>query len=71
MENLLTHLPANQSLCRKEVLFHLKWSRTTLWRRERDGLRFADGTIEVRELDAWLDHWARGAELREALPGLG
>ncbi len=61
MENPLAHLPSEDRLTRKEILFLLKWSRTTLWRRERDGLRFVDGEIEVRELLEWL-------ERREPLP---
>jgi hypothetical protein len=59
MENQLTHLPPEDRLHRKEVMFLLKWSRATLWRRERDGLRFVDGTIEVRDLIEWIEQWAR------------
>lgn len=55
MENPLAHLPPDHRLTRKEILFLLKWSRTTLWRRERDGLRFVDGEIEVRELLDWIE----------------
>ncbi|HEV7401674.1 MAG TPA: hypothetical protein VGO11_02065 [Chthoniobacteraceae bacterium] len=55
MENSLTHLPPEHRLGRKEVLYLLKWSRTTLWRRERDGLRFVAGEIEVRALREWLE----------------
>jgi hypothetical protein len=55
MENPLTQLPPDHRLGRKEVLYLLKWSRTTLWRRERDGLRFVHREIEVRELREWLE----------------
>lgn len=48
-------------------MFHLKWSRTTLWRRERDGLRFVDGTIEVQELQEWLERWERRPALEAVL----
>lgn len=66
MENPLTHLPSDQRLLRKEVLYLLKWSRTTLWRRERDGLRFAGGEIEVGALREWLARWERRAGLEPA-----
>jgi hypothetical protein len=59
MENPLTQLPSDQRLLRKEVMFLLKWSRPSLWRRERDGLRFVGGYIAVQDLSEWLDHWER------------
>ena len=67
MKHALAHLSPEQRLLRKEVLFHLQWSRTTLWRRERDGLRFVGGEIEVRELQEWLERREPRPEPEEAL----
>jgi hypothetical protein len=55
MNHALSSLPAAYRLYRKDVCHFLNWSRTTLWRRERDGLRFVEGTIELGALLAWLE----------------
>lgn len=43
-------------LTRKEVRFRLRqMSRTTLWRRQKKGLRFnREGLIRASELEVWL-----------------
>ena len=64
MNQALTSLPPRYRLCRKDVCHFLKWSRTTLWRRERRGLRFEEGVIELGELLAWVAaHQRRGGEV--------
>jgi hypothetical protein len=55
MNHALPPLPPDHRLGRKDVCWYLKWSRSTLWRRERQGLRFVDGAIPLRQLQAWLD----------------
>ena len=61
MNHPLTSLPPRYRLYRKDVCHFLKWSRTTLWRRERRGLRFAEGGIELGDLLAWVDAHERRA----------
>jgi hypothetical protein len=49
-------------LCRKEVRQLLQWERTTLWRREREGLRFVADRISLGNLMWWLEQ--RDAAIR-------
>jgi predicted DNA-binding transcriptional regulator AlpA len=51
-------------LTAKEVCFTLGWSRTTLWRRKREGCPFVGGRIGSVTLAWWM-------ELRDAARKLG
>ncbi|MDR3406360.1 MAG: hypothetical protein P4L99_28000 [Chthoniobacter sp.] len=51
-------------LTQKEAAFALRRSRTTLWRRKREGLPFVDGRIGAETL-AWF------MEVRDAAKKLG
>jgi len=47
--------PADPLLSRQQVRAILKCGRTTLWRREAEGLKFSDGKIRLSALRRWLE----------------
>ncbi len=65
-----THNP-NELLTRKEVAFLFKRERTTVYRWEREGLKFRDGRITAAEVVWFLEQRdaarALGMEVRDFL----
>jgi hypothetical protein len=46
--------PADPLLSRQQVRAILNCGRTTLWRREGEGLKFVDGKIPLSALRRWM-----------------
>jgi len=46
---------APELLTRKEVVFHFRRDRTTVWRWQSEGAPFIDGRIKLTELVWWLE----------------
>lgn len=50
----MSEIPSSDALLtRKEVCFFFRRDRTTVWRWEREGLRFRDGRVTAAEV-AWF-----------------
>jgi hypothetical protein len=47
--------PSDPLLSRQQVRAILKCGRTTLWRREAEGLKFSNGKIRLSALRRWLE----------------
>lgn len=54
-------------MTRKEARFVIGWSKTTLWRRERDGLPFIDNRIGSVTLAWWVELYDAAKVLRKSI----